>query len=536
MARSIWRNANIVTMSVVRPRAEALVVDGGRILFVGTEREAVERAGSGCELIDLGGRTIVPGFNDNHVHAIILGDQNGQVRLTGLSAEEIVDALRGRFGDIRPGKVIIAYDWDYPACPNPTKELLDRAFPDNPVVLAQFGGHGLWMNSLAQRKTGIEKGKPDPPGNGVVLRDESGDPTGVVREMSNSSFFARHFFRMFFVKSLREPRVRNALDHFRRLGITSLQDNTWFFPVARTLAKLRRRGELTARFSCWSHGAMAWTVPLMRLASYDDVWVRRGPYKFFLDGSFSTRTAWLSQEYADDPGNFGRGMAAAEVTPILRRLAAHRRQGAFHAIGDRTVSTFLDAVELLYKELPESRELRFRLEHAQLIRPEDIPRLQSLGVLVSAQPSALTTPEKDARLLGQERAEAAYPHRSLLDAGVHLSFGSDIPGEPTCDPIRAIHLVANRAGGERITAEEALRCYTVGSAYAEFQEGVKGCLAPGMLADFAVLSQDLAAVPRERIGETVVETTVVDGKVVYDRRAEVGEETAAASMARTAER
>ena len=162
-------------------------------------------------------------------------------------------------------------------------------------------------------------------------------------------------------------------------------------------------------------------------------------------------------------------------------------------------------------------ELRIRIEHAQLIRPGDIPRLRELGILVSAQPTALENPAKDRLLLGPERALRAYPYRSLLDAGVHLSFGSDIPGESNCDPIRSIHMVANREGPERISAEEALRCYTVGSAYAEFSEARKGILAIGMFADFTVLSQDITSVPRERIGDTVVEETVVGGRTVYRR-------------------
>lgn len=162
-----------------------------------------------------------------------------------------------------------------------------------------------------------------------------------------------------------------------------------------------------------------------------------------------------------------------------------------------------------------------RIEHAQLIRPEDIPRLARLGVLVSAQPSALANPEKDRILLGRERALRAYPYRSLIDAGVALSFGSDIPGESSCDPIKSIHMVANREGSERIDAEEALRCYTEGSAYAEFMEGRKGRLAPGMLADFTVLSQDVTSVPREKIGDTVIEETVVGGRTVYRRASTV---------------
>ena len=519
MRKTVWHNANVLTVDSAFPRAEALVTRDNRIEFVGSSREALARGGEGAELVDLAGRCIVPGFNDNHVHSVILGDQENQPDLASLRADEIVALLKERFPAPRRRQVIVGYDWDYPACPNPRKELLDGAFPDNPVVLAQFGGHGMWLNSRALALLKVAKDRPDPK-TGVILRDPDGEPTGVVREMGNNAILSRHFMRLFFLRSMREPRMRKALDIYRRLGITSVQDNTWFFPVLSTLSRLRRRGELTARYSCWSYGELPWTVPLMRLASYDERWVRRGPRKYFLDGSFSTRTAWLWEAYADDHGNSGAGSPPEKILPILRSLARSGAQGAFHAIGDRAVSSFLDAVEQLHRQYPESRALRFRLEHAQLIRPEDIPRLRENGVLVSAQPSALTTPEKDIGLLGKERAESAYPYRSLLDAGVHLSFGSDVPGEPTCDPILSIHMVANRAGSQRITAEEALRCYTAESAYAEFQEGEKGSLTPGKLADFAVLSHDISTVPRERIREIKVEMVVVDGRVVFDRQAE----------------
>jgi len=516
MRKTVWHNANVLTVDAAVPRAEAFVTYGNRIEFVGSSRDALARAGEAAELIDLAGRCVVPGFNDNHVHSVILGDQVDQPDLASLNAEEIVALLQERFPAPRSGQVIVGYDWDYPACPDPRKELLDRAFPDNPVVLAQFGGHGMWLNTAALALLKVAKNRPDPK-TGVILRDPDGEPTGVVREMGNNAILSRHFMRLFFLRSMREPRIRKALDIYRRLGITSVQDNTWFFPVLSTLTRLRRRGELTARYTCWSYGELPWSVPLMRFASYDERWVRPGPRKYFLDGSFSTRTAWLWDPYADDHGNSGAGSPPEKILPILRSLARRGVQGAFHAIGDRAVSSFLDAVEELRREYPEGRALRFRLEHAQLIRSEDIPRLRENGVLVSAQPSALTTPEKDIGLLGQERAEAAYPYRSLLDAGVHLSFGSDVPGEPTCDPILCIHMVANRSGSERITALEALRCYTVESAYAEFQEEEKGSLSPGKLADFVVLSHDISAMPRERIREIKVEMVIVDGRVVYDR-------------------
>lgn len=516
MTKNVWFNGNLITLS--GEKAEAMVVDGERISYVGSSEEALRVAGEGAERFDLEGRTVVPGFNDNHVHAIILGDHENHPDLSGLSAQEIVDLLKEYYPQPKRGEFIQGYQWDYPTCPEPRKELLDAAFPDNPVVLAQYGGHGSWLNSYALKAMGIEKGKADPPGEGVVLRDPDGEPTGVVREMASNKFISRNFFRMFFKRSMREPRVRRALEIFASLGITSFQDNTWFYPVALTLAKLRRRKELTARVSVWSFGRMPWTIPLMGLARYDQQWVRRGPYKYFLDGSFTTRTANLWEDYLDEPGNHGQGMSPEEILPIIRRLAKKRIQGAFHAIGDRAVSNFLDAVEELQKEMPESRDLRFRLEHAQLVRQEDIPRLRAAGVIIAAQPSALSNPDKDVALLGEGRAAAAYPHRSLLDAGVPLSFGSDIPGEATCNPFECIHMVVNRSSEERISVEEALSCYTRGSAYAEFQESEKGRLQKGMLADFAVLSQDITSVPSETIKETKAILTVVGGQIVYDAR------------------
>jgi len=518
MSNSVWFNGNIVTLASNGDRADAMVVEDGRIAYVGSRTDALANAGDEAERFDLAGRTVVPGFNDNHVHAIILGDQENHPQLDGLDADEIVEVLKSHYGEPRKGEIIVGNHWDYPACPEPTKEILDAAFPDNPVVLSQFGGHGAWLNSLALKGMGIEKGKPDPPGGGVVLRSEDGEPTGIVREMSSNKFLSRRFARMFFNRAMREPRVKRAGEIFNSYGITSVQDNTWFYPVTFTLTKMRKRGELTVRFSCWSFGRMPWTVPLMGLARYDGEWVRQGPRKYFLDGTFTTRTAWLWDEYLDEKGNFGQGMSGEEIYPILKKLASKGIQGAFHSIGDRATTSFLDAMERLRREAPECAHLRFRLEHAQLIRPEDIPRLRELGVIISAQPSALTTPEKDIALLGEERARRAYPHRSLLDAGVPLSFGSDIPGEATCNPIESMHMVVNRDSPERISIEEALACFTKGSAYAEFQEGEKGSLEPGMLADFAVLSQDLTSVPNEHIIDTRVELTVVGGRIVYDSR------------------
>jgi predicted amidohydrolase YtcJ len=526
MGRVAWINGSVLTMDRARPRASALVVRGDEIEYVGSDGEAIARSGEGAELRDLGGRAVVPGFNDNHVHAVHMGDHALAPDLGGLSAQEIVGLLRERFPDPAPGEAIRAFNWDYPACPDPRKELLDAAFPRNPVVLNQYGGHGQWLNGAALRAIGVDRGRGfgrgprGDPRRGTVLRDADGEPTGVVRDLGDTRLSRMRNRAIYYDDRQRERRMDIALEAFAALGVTSVQDNAWFYPELLGLRRRYARGGLTARFSCWPRGSRPRARAAMDAAFALGVgvpdWIRPGPVKYFLDGTFSTRNACLSEPFA---GAEAEPLCPEPAAPLaeLSFLARRGRQGAFHAIGDRGIEIFLDAYELVLARRPGLRELRVRIEHAQLIRPADIERITRLDVLVAAQPSALGTPGKDEALLGRERALRAYPYRSLIDAGARLSFGSDIPGEDRCDPLRSISMAANREGPERISVEEALRCYTEGSAYAEFAEGRKGVLAPGMLADFAVLSRDIAAIPAAEVAGVVVEETVVGGRTVYRR-------------------
>ena len=520
MGKSVlWTNARVVTMDSRLPRASAFATRDGMFTAVGSDAEAARAAGPGAEVRDLGGRTVVPGFNDNHTHTLSFGERSYAPNLSGLDTDAVIEAVSRAAEAEGPGRWLVAYGWDYPLCPDPRKEVLDAAFPRNPVVLVQFSGHGLWLNSLALKKSGILRPRALPP-LGSILRDSRGEPTGILRDISSSRILRGRAFRMLHDPSCREPRLRKALDSFRRAGITSVQDNTWKLPVARALARLRDRGELSCRVSCWSDGRSPFSEPLLRTVSYDRDMLRPGPVKYFLDGTFSTRTACLGEPYADDSGSGEVCTGPAAVETILRRLARRGRQGAFHIIGDRGIGLFLDAAEKVARDHSNLRDLRLRIEHAQLVDPRDIPRIRDLGILVAAQPAALGYPEKDRGLLGESRARRAYPYRALLDGGVHLSFGSDIPGEATHEPLLHIHLAVNRSGPMAIGAEEALRCYTLESAYAEFQEDRKGCIAPGFLADFTVLSGDPTGVPPGEIRSLRVEATVMGERVVYDRARE----------------
>ncbi len=520
-ATQVWTNGNIFTMEALNPRVSAIVARNGEIAFAGDDGAALAFAGPEAVVRDLEGKTVVPGFNDNHVHAIFMADHTLAPDLAGLDESEIVALLSRLFPAPRRGEIIRAYNWDYPACPRPRKEILDAVFPRNPVILSQFSGHAQWLNGTALRALGIRKGSRDPSA-GCVLRDADGEPTGIVRDLRNTHFSKKRNRDAYWSRPQRERRVTIALETFAALGITSVQDNAWYWPELWSLKARWRKGTLSARFSAWSLGRDAKNRRLMdacfAIGAGEADWVRPGPVKYFIDGTFSSRNACLFEPFIDTREQTALCMDGQTIREALRFLAGHERQGAFHIIGDRGVAVFLDAFETMLEEYPVLRNLRIRIEHAQLVRPADIRRIAELGILVAVQPTSLATPEKDVALLGAERASTAYPYRSFLDAGVHLSFGSDIPGESGCDPIRSIHLAANREGSERITAAEALFCHTAGSAYAEFMEQRKGKLVPGMLADFAVLSHDITAIDTSRIKTVTVEETVVGGKTVYRKK------------------
>jgi predicted amidohydrolase YtcJ len=517
VAELLLQGGNIVTLEARRPRVEAVLVKGERIHYAGELREALSRASRGVERIDLKGRTLIPGFNDNHIHVLSMGDILSRPNLEGLSAGEIVERLRQVYRDARQGEILYGWGWDYPSCPAPHRELLDRAFPDNPVVLIQFSGHGMWVNSRVLEELHIDRRTPDPPG-GKIVRDERGEPTGVLRDQAAMPLHRRRFMRMFTHPRLQKALLDRSLVELRKAGITSVQDNTWYPSTVGVLQGYRRAGLLSCRFTCWAYGMMPLTAWWMQLERYDAGWIRRGPWKYLLDGTFSTRTAWLGEPYAGEPENFGIQTGVREkIHRFVTASVRWRRQAAFHAIGDRTIRELLDAIEEKQKRHPWIGQLRLRIEHAQLIAPEDIPRLRRLGVLVAAQPSALGSPKKDGELLGEQRARRAYCYRWLLDEGVSLSFGSDMPGEATFDPLLGIHYAVNREGPQAISALEALQCYTLGSAYAEGMEGEKGSIVAGKLGDFAVLSADPLEVPAGRIREVQVQMTIVGGRVVYRR-------------------
>jgi len=578
-ADTVFFNANVLTMDSGLPRAEAMVINKGIITFVGTAKEALTYAGPRTHVVDCRKKTIIPGFNDNHVHTLGMGNFYLRPNLYGKSGNEIVTILKKAYAGIKPGRVIMAQAWDYPFCPHPDKEMLDKAFPRNPVLLFQYSGHAVWVNSLMLKRMRIHR-KSENPAGGVILRRANGEPTGIIRGSVLSTQHRNRIIQRVLSPSLHHRLLDIALEKFRACGITSVQDNTWQPLTVWLLRRYRRQGKLTCRFSCWPFGQVPLLAHSMRLAFYDRYWIRRGPWKYIVDGAFSPHSAWLTEAYAGEPDNRGDATLGPDrLLQVVTQAALQRRQIALHAIGDRAVHEVINAVEKTRSRCPWVTSLRLRLEHAQFIQPADIPRLTKLGILVAAQPTALSQPEKDFKLLGNERFKHIYAYKSLLDAGVHLSFGSDIPGETEYRPLEAIQRAVTRSGDsaspmpkrsgqdaggmngasdtaaggpgvipvggrmgrppsarghgggdpaettafpagynteEKISVEQALYCYTMGSAYAEFTEGIKGSLVPGKLADLVMLADDPTRVDPQKISGITVCMTVVGGKIVYN--------------------
>ncbi len=525
----LFYNGTIITVDEKNPRVEAVLVSGETIQYAGTLAGVEKVAPENTRKIDLKGKTLIPGFNDNHTHSFAAGSMFSELLLWNKTCEEIAELVSEEVKGKKPGEPVYGNLWDYPTCPKPDKSILDKAAPNNPVYLVQYSGHAAWVNSYQLREMGIDRNTPDPEG-GQIVRDKNGEPTGVLRDTATGSSEYGKFMRQLLDSEVHESLIRNILRHYRENGICSVQDNTWEPFTARLLRELKGRGELTCRFTCWLQGNSIFYPLFQHLTRFEenDTWLRRGLVKYFADGAFSTRTAWMFEPYADEPDNYGSPRySTEELEEIVMSAARDKQQITFHAIGDRAIHEVLNAVEKAQGTYPWTRELRFRLEHVQIMKKEDIARMKKLGVLACVQPFTLQTPKKDVTLLGVERARQAYPFYSLFKAGVPVSFGSDVPAEVNYAPIQSIYYAVTRKNlegtegplnpAERFTPYEALYCYTMGSAYAEFMEDKKGSITEGKLADLVVLSDNILAVPAETIKNIKVFMTVVGGRVVYKR-------------------
>jgi predicted amidohydrolase YtcJ len=513
-----------------RLAATAIAVKDGRVAALGGDADVQSLIGPATRVVDLHGRLVVPGFNDAHVHFLSGGFGLLSVDLRDARDEQdFARRIAAHARTLPKATWIQEGNWDHEAWPSktlPTRQLIDAVTPDHPVFVQRLDGHMALANSLALRLAGVTRASREPEG-GTIVHDAAGEPTGILKDN------AEELVTRVIPEPSREMNLRAAraaLKEAARVGVTTIQDNS-SIDALRTYQDLRARGELTARFYVWRY--ISAREPLekagLRTGLGDD-WIRLGALKILSDGSMGSATAAFFDPYTDDANTSGLLLyPVPELERLIREADAARFQLAVHAIGDRANSLVLDAFEKAAAANP-SRERRFRIEHAQVVRKADLARYRRLGVIASIQPShGIDDMRWAERRIGKGRARDAYNVRSFTDAGIPVAFGTDWFVEPL-DPRLGLYAAVTRErpeggplGGwfpeEKIALEDALDLYTRGSAYAEFAEKEKGTLAPGMLADLVVFAADLFRIPPRQILTTPVDFTVAGGRIVFERAA-----------------
>ena len=518
-------------MDSEKPIVDAVAIYGNRVVAIGSTKEIKSMSRSGTRVIDAHGQLVLPGFNDAHVHFLSGGFQLASVDLRDANTpEEFADRIKRFAEKARPGRWITGGDWDHErwtGAPLPTKELIDRYTPNTPVFVSRLDGHMSLANSVSLKLAGVTRETKDPPG-GLIVRDaKTGEPTGVLKDAA-MSFVWKVIPQSSFEEKLTAARA--ATEHAARLGVTSVQDMSAGDDVG-VYQTLMGRGELKTRIYAVSP-LPSWER-LARTgvrAHFGSDMLRIGGLKGFSDGSLGSTTAFFYEPYNDAPNT--RGLAGDEMFPegaMLARVRAADRAGLqvmIHAIGDRANDSILSIYEQLARENGE-RDRRFRIEHAQHLRPKDMPRFGREKVIASMQPyHAIDDGRWAEKRIGLERSRTTYAFRSLLDAGAMLAFGTDWTVAPL-DPMVTIYAAVTRRTldgknplgwipEQKISVEQTVRAYTVGSAYAEFAEKEKGTIMPGKLADLVIINSNIFQIEPKEIERARVVMTIMDGRVVYD--------------------
>ena len=526
-------NGNVYTVDDARPRASAFAVRAGKIVFVGSDREARFLAGSATRVIDAGGRTVIPGMVDAHAHLLGLGTSLLNVKLAGSKTyDEVIAKVVERAKTAKPGEWILGRGWDQNLWPDkkfPTHEALTRAVPNNPVVLTRIDGHALLANAMALKAASVTAATRDPSG-GRIERNADGSPTGVF--VDNAQDLIGRV-----VPDLTRDQTRSAIlaaiAETNKWGLIGIHDAGASRETIDIYESLAREGRYNLRNYVLISGDTANVRHYLnvgpRSALYDGhLWVRA--IKLYSDGALGSRGAALLAPYSDDPGNTGLLVTApAQIQAIATRALRRGFQVGVHAIGDRGNRVVLDAYDAALKAVPVA-DHRFRIEHAQVIALDDIPRFAKMGVIPSMQPSHQTSDMRWAEdRVGPQRIKGAYAWRSLLNTGVVIPSGSDFPVEEV-NPLISFHSAVSRQdasnwppGGwypeQVMTRDEALKAMTIWPAYAAFQERLMGSISPGKYADFVILDRDIMTVPATEILSTRVVSTWIGGKSVYERPA-----------------
>jgi predicted amidohydrolase YtcJ len=518
-------------------RSEALAVAGDRILAVGARDEVMKFKGPETRIVDLDAHFVMPGFNDAHMHMASAGLEKMNVNLVGVKTlDEFRDRILAKVEKAEPGEWIVGEGWDetlWPVKALPSRWDVDEVSSGHPVYVERVDGHIGLANTRALQLASITVATRDPDG-GKIDRDESGTPTGILREKAQAAVHA------VIPKPSHEKRrqaIELALADLASHGVTSAQDFSQWEDF-QIYEEIEHDGKLTARISEWLPFDDSIEELNRKRDSHpaSDNMLHTGMLKGFMDGSLGSKTAALLEPYSDDPKNSGIPQYdAAKLNAMTKERVLAGYQIGFHAIGDKGIQMALDAYAEAEKAAKDAKvkavdggsDYRLRIEHAQVTTPQEILRFKELKVIASMQPSHLLTDMNWAESrLGPKRAEHSYAWAEFLRRGVTLAFGTDYPVEPV-SPFRGIYAALTRMSedgrksyypDQKINSEQAIAAYTTGSAFAEFAEKQKGKLAPGMLADFIVLDQDITAAPPQKILDTKVLRTVVGGKTVYEAK------------------
>jgi predicted amidohydrolase YtcJ len=528
-------NGKVLTIDKDNPMSEAIAVKGEKIIAVGTTSSISAYIEKGkTEVIDAGGRLVIPGFNDAHVHFGPLDPDYIELRYTTdptaftRKVKELVDRSK-------PGEVIRGGHWEHEMFIDkkwPTKELIDKVSPENPVILSRADGHSVLVNSFVLKKSGITKNTKDPFGGEIQKDPVTGEPTGILKEN------AENLIRLGKVKTVRTPQEEEArtlqgyllaLKDARQYGVTSVQiPGSADFEAYENLLK---EGQLTSRvdigeFLTSDSAQLSKYLMEKQKYSQDSNWIRFGYLKVFIDGTIGSGTALMFAPFADNPKSSGLEMMPyEEFEKMVVKADKMGFQIGTHAIGDKGNFWTLNAYEKA-QQVNGKRDSRHRDEHAQTLQLSDIPRFAALGVIPSMQPTHCISDKRFyEKRIGTERSKGAYAWRSLVESGAMLAFGTDYQVEPL-NPMEGLYAAVSRKDrlgeegegwfpAQKLTMEEAIKFYTLGSAYAQFMENRKGMIKPGYLADIVITDKDLLTIPETEIMKTKVDYTVVGGKVVY---------------------
>jgi predicted amidohydrolase YtcJ len=531
-AGRVFLNGHVITMTDSLPEAEAFAVDSGRIAAVGTSEE-IRAAYPGAPATDLEGKTVMPGIVESHVHLFSLGQSFLELNLEGIqSPDEVVEKVRERATRTPAGEWITGWGWDEGAWARnyPSNEALSQASPRNPVWLRGLHGFAGWANDQALAIAGITRDTPNPQNGEILKNAATGKPTGILRNEAQG-LVTVHIPPP--SPAMMEQAMTLAGEECLRYGLTTVHDANVNTAMLDALHSLASRQMLKNR-----------VYVMLDVTDKDliESYLQRGPevdperrltvrcIKIFADGALGSRGAALFEPYSDAPDARGQMTTSkADIEEITERALRSGFQVAVHAIGDRANRLTLDAYEAALSQVPEARDPRLRIEHAQVVSQEDIPRFSKLGIIASMQPPHCTSdmPWAETRV-GPERIKGAYAWRSFLNAGVRVPLNSDFPGE-TPNPFWGMYAAETRKSpegepeggwypGQCLTRREVLQAYTIESAFAGFTENDLGRIAPGMLADFIVISDNILALPPASLLTLKVEQTYVGGQRVFSIR------------------